>query len=324
MSYDIEFLEAGTPQQVVDLGFIFDSTKPLRVNTAFYPKQPDVYRLEYGDWWYYYRQDGTLYLKHPAKRVIGNLVYTFTYVFDEDAIPVERADGKAFDRVINEHWLAGVYGNRLTTLQELSVEFMGYPVTWYHRDGYVTYAATLGEVASTLLDPERIKKYRAYRWLKDRRFIVADPTIVPWKAEGYIVLWDMADKLHVERSVMADTYKRYRNATEAPTIVDEYYQPVVPADKELDFIRWVKEEGLKDWNWSLYDLSEDEAAEVTVTRNGRIEEAVLTYPEGEPRLKRTQWPWLRNLRRHAGMSDITSRERREVCKGMVFEIPEDE
>ena len=45
-----------------------------------------------------------------------------------------------------------------------------------------------------------------------------------------------------------------------------------------------------------------------LARDARILDAIRTYPQDQPRTKRTGYPFLRNLRRHAGMPDITSRD----------------
>ena len=316
MPYDIEFLSAETEAEAIGLGFSFDSSLPLTIDISLYESwRVDAYRLEFGEWWYYYRKDGTLYLRHPSKIVIGRLVYTFTYVFDLDAFPVLREDGKTTDRVINERWLNGIFGNRKASLNRLDLAQRPHVVSWY-ANGLTCYAKSLGEARDMMLDPDRQKKHKNYRWLKDRRHMTESPKIVPWKSEGYIILWDIADKLRVDRSEMAGTFKRFRDAADCPFVVDDYYQPLVPKDRELDFIRWVKAEGFKNWNWDIYDLSEEEAKDVAKTRDEQIRDAVLTYPISAPKLKRTGWPWLVPLRAHAGMPDITSRERAEVCRGL--------
>ena len=176
------------------------------------------------------------------------------------------------------------------------------------------YSETLGEIADKLLDPERKKKYDNYQWLKNRKVMMEDPKFHPWKAEGYTTLWDIADKLRVDRSEMSHTNGRWRKAVNAPQHLDSYYQPLIPDDKVVEFLRWVKQEGFKKWRFDAYDLSEEEVEEVNKTRNELIRDAVLTYPVSGKKLKRTGWPWLVPLRIHAGIPDITNRERSEACQ----------
>ena len=53
-----------------------------------------------------------------------------------------------------------------------------------------------------------------------------------------------------------------------------------------------------------------DAAELT--RDQKIVHAMRTYPADWPRTKRQGWPYLRNLRRHAGIGDIKSADRKRL------------
>ena len=50
------------------------------------------------------------------------------------------------------------------------------------------------------------------------------------------------------------------------------------------------------------------------SRDDRIEAAVRSY--AGRRTKREGWPWLRPLRRHARMADISAKDRKRVCAGI--------
>ena len=126
MAYNIEFLDAKDQSHAESLGFAFDFNIPVSVDIARYPSYKiDAYRLEFGDWWYYYLKDGSLYVQHPSKKIIGNLVYTFTYIFGPDAVPVIREDNKTIENVVIEHWMAGIFGNRLKSLQRFILRTSG-------------------------------------------------------------------------------------------------------------------------------------------------------------------------------------------------------
>ena len=305
----MQFIKGSTREEAERSGVIFDSDIPVKVFPVPYDRgQPDTSRLDLEYHRYYFRKDGTLYLRHPSQKVIGDLVYTLTYVFDEDAIPIQE-DERDFDRLVIEKWMVGIFGNRKRSLQAIPEQHKNYLLTWFRSSGEEDISLTIGEITSLLLDPIRQEKHRNYRWLKDRK-LMADrnnPIFHSWKDPNYVILWDMADKLREDRSAMAGTYDRWREATDHPYHLDEYYQPLVPKDKELDFIRWVKEEGFKKWDWDLYDLTEPEAQEVAKTRDQLIQEGFSTY-EGK-RLKRSDMPWLVPFRQHIGIR-ISSEERR--------------
>ena len=312
MPYYIELLEAQSELHARQLGVTFERGLPVWVDPDLYARnQPDNYRLELGEWWTYYRKDGSLYLRHPSRTVIGRLVYTLTFVWEEDASPCapER------ERAINERWLANAYwGNRPQSLRSIAPALRALPVTWY-VDREPCYTLGIGEIADLLLDPTRIAKHKGYRWLKDRRLMPEnwDPTILPWKAPGYTVLWELADKLRADRSEVAHTHDRWREKRELGHVLDAYYQPLVPDAEVVDFVRFAKAEGMNAV-FTQFDLTEPEAQEVALSRDQRIVEAIRTYPADGKRTKRQGWPWLWPLRSHAGMPDITSEERRRAWK----------
>ena len=138
-----------------------------------------------------------------------------------------------------------------------------------------------------------------------------DMTRIKWKTPGYIVLWDIAARLRADRSEVANTHMRFKEANaDYPNVIDDYYQPCVPEAWENKLIRFFKAEGMNGV-YDSYDLSEEEFEEVELTRDTIILDAIKIY-EG-PRLNRTNWPWLRPLRKLAELPDITSEERRRLC-----------
>ena len=133
------------------------SGKELRDNAPF-----PTYGMVLDGHQHDYRHDRSLYVRYPSRALIGNLVYTLTYVFDLDGFPVLREDGRDSDQVINEHWMTGTtWGKRLENLRQVSDEDRQRTVSWW-KDAKKVYERTIGEIADLFLDPDRLEVQRAY------------------------------------------------------------------------------------------------------------------------------------------------------------------
>ena len=121
-----------------------------------------TYGIVFDDYQHDYRHDRSLYVRYPSKDLIGNLIYTLTYVFDLNGFPVLREDDRDTDQVINEHWMANTtWGKRLENLRQVSDEDRRRTVSWW-KGAENVYELTIGEIADRFLDPARLEVQRAY------------------------------------------------------------------------------------------------------------------------------------------------------------------
>ena len=109
-----------------------------------------------------------------------------------------------------------------------------------------------------------------------------------------------------------------------PLVIDDISEPETkPSDFDSD--SEVKEEAP--------DIPEEDKVAITSTitttdlkqtqaqaRMDRIREAILTYPNSEPRMKKTKYPFVKNLRTHSQMYDITVRDRNRAGKRIKLEM----
>ena len=78
---------------------------------------------------------------------------------------------------------------------------------------------------------------------------------------------------------------------------------------------WASRHGRPWRHWT--ELAREAAPIRPLDRDERIAAAIRTYT-GRRTLRR-RWPWLRPLRRHAGMPDITAADRKRVCRQLEGE-----
>ena len=177
-----------------------------------------------------------------------------------------------------------------------------------------------------------------------KQLLMANPTILKAMREG----WALSDCQHGRRAAQQMDTKiqtaSYRYGPKSQEVVDATaeanrvsimlttaraaYNKIMQSAKAVVEMEEALEKSVADFiapevvETDVADLTPGTRLHVAELREAaHILEATKTYPSGWPRTKRTGYPYLRELRRHAGIPNITTQERDRAAKEVGWSGP---